>query len=250
MEEKNIKIVLSYDGTAYEGWQYQPSRRTIQGTIEEKLSLILCSPVRLAASGRTDAGVHALNQCANFKTSSHLSPEVILRGLQGLLPRDIWVKSARYIALDFHARYSAISKLYEYRILNRLEPDIFHRDFQWHIRPKLDKSAMASCLQMIEGRHDFSSFRSSGSANLNPVRNIFNAELLEREGGRLAVKVEADGFLRHMVRNIVGTVVEAGLGKLMPEDFRKILDGRERTLAGPNAPPRGLFLVEVKYASE
>jgi len=248
MEEKNIKTVVSYDGTAYEGWQYQPGRSTIQGTIEEKLSLILCAPVKVIASGRTDAGVHALKQTAHFRTSSSLSPDAILKGLNSLLKDDIRVKSARYVHLDFHARYSAISKLYEFYILNRPEPDIFRRAFQWHIRAALDISAMASCLKLIEGRHDFTSFRSSGSANVNPVRNVLRAELTDRKDGLLAVAIEADGFLRHMVRNIVGTVVEAGLGKLTPLDFANILEGRDRKLAGPNAPARGLFLVEVRYA--
>lgn len=248
MEEKNIKIVLSYDGTAYEGWQYQPGRSTIQGTIEEKLSLILCAPVKVIASGRTDAGVHALRQTAHFKTSSSLHPEAILKGLNGLLRDDILVKSARYVPLDFHARYSAISKLYEYQILNRPEPDIFRRAFRWHIRAALDVSAMVSCLKLIEGRHDFTSFRSSGSANVNAVRHILRAELRDRGDGLVAVGIEADGFLRHMVRNIVGTVVEAGLGKITPLDFEHILEGRDRRLAGINAPARGLFLVEVKYA--
>ncbi|RJR18568.1 MAG: tRNA pseudouridine(38-40) synthase TruA [Desulfobacteraceae bacterium] len=247
MEQKNIKLILAYDGANYEGWQYQPGRPTIQGTIEERLSKILGEPIRIIASGRTDAGVHALNQVANFKCSTRLETLSIMRGLNSLLPRDILVKSVECVSADFHARYSARSKVYEYRILNRQEPDIFLRAFQWHIRNPLDRSVMADCLEIIRGIHDFSSFRSSGSGNINPVRNLLAAELIEKGDGKLILRFEADGFLRHMVRNIVGTLVEAAQGKLMPERFGEILEGRDRTLAGPNAPPHGLFLVEVKY---
>lgn len=247
MEEKNIKLVIAYDGTDYRGWQYQREGPTIQSTIEGSLSKITGSPVSLTASGRTDAGVHAMNQVANFKTSSRLPPDVIRKALNSMLPGDIFIRGASYESPLFHARYHASSKVYEYRILNREEPDIFQRRFLWHIRRPLVLPEMAGCLQWLRGTHDFSSFKASGSGNVNPVRTIHSAELIENGGGFVTVRIEADGFLRHMVRNIVGTMVEVGLGAVKPESFKEILDARDRGLAGPTAPPQGLFLMKVNY---
>lgn len=247
MEEKNIKLVIAYDGTDYLGWQYQKTGPTLQATIEEKLLKITGRPAILTASGRTDAGVHALNQVANFKTFSHLTPETLRKALNSLLPHDIYVKSASYEAPEFHARYHALSKVYEYRILNRKEPDVFQRRFLWHIKSALDSKVMSQCLELIRGTHDFSSFRASGSENINPVRTVLAADLIRGQSGILTVRIKADGFLRHMVRNIVGTLVEAGRGAITLEGFREIIKACDRNSAGPTAPPRGLFLMEVNY---
>lgn len=243
----NIKLVMAYDGTRYHGWQRQSREATVQGLVEEKIQMMLGERVTLNASGRTDAGVHAVNQVCNFKTRSRLTPEAIRKGLNSLLPDDIFLRSAEYVPLDFHARYSAKGKAYEYRILNREDPDLFLRQYVWHIQVPLDTEAMAECLAMIRGRHDFSAFKSSGSITLDPVRIVTRAALYGPENGLLRIVLEADGFLRHMVRNLVGTMVEVGMGKIGIEDFRGIFESRDRRLAGIKAPAQGLFLMEVHY---
>lgn len=247
MDKKNIKLTLAYDGTRYHGWQRQKTRITIQQVIEEKIEVMVGRSVRLIASGRTDAGVHALNQVCNFLTHSTIAPESIKKGLNSLLPNDIIVNHAEYVPSEFHARYSAKSKIYEYRILNRECPDIFQRGFSWHVRIPLKINEIAACLDLLEGTHDFSCFKSSGSENTDPVRSVMTAGIHGPENGMLRLFIEADGFLRHMVRNIVGTVVGAGLGKISPKRFVEIVDSGDRRLAGVKAPPQGLFLVEVRY---
>lgn len=249
MDKKNIKLTLAYDGNRYHGWQRQKNGVSIQEAIEDKLEIMFGTPVKLIASGRTDAGVHAINQTCNFTTESGINPNAIKRGLNALLPDDIHVKEARYVPSDFHARYSATAKIYEYRILNRKAPNIFLRHYFWHIRTPLDKKEMAKCLSILKGSHDFSAFKSSGSNNINPVRSIFKADIYgPDENDILRIVFEANGFLRHMVRNIVGTVVEVGLGKMMAKDFKAVLESRDRQAAGIKAPAQGLFLVRVLYS--
>ena len=247
MDDKNIKLIVAYDGTRYHGWQRQQNEITIQEILEEKIQVMTGEPVTLVASGRTDAGVHALNQVCNFRTRSSIPLKSIQKGLNSLLHDDIFIKDAEYASLEFHSRYSAKSKIYEYRILNSETPDIFQRNFLWQIRPALDIETIAVCLAHLRGSHDFSSFRSSGSSNTNPVRSVLKAEINGPENGLLRIVIEADGFLRHMVRNIVGTVIEAGLGKISFNRFKAIVDSRDRRLAGVKAPPQGLFLVNVRY---
>ena len=243
----NIKLVLAYDGSRYHGWQRQPHGITIQEVIEEKIQMMAGDAVTLIASGRTDAGVHAVNQVCHFKTRSHIEPTALKKGLNSLLPDDILVVKAEYVSPDFHARYDAKTKTYEYRILNREEPDIFQRHYVWHIRRSLDVEEMRNCMNLLAGTHDFSSFKSSGSGNMNPVRSVSNAGIYGPEEGLLRVVMEADGFLRHMVRNIVGTLVEVGFGKINSSGFKEIMESRDRSLAGVKAPPQGLFLVKVRY---
>lgn len=247
MGKKNIRLILGYDGSRYHGWQRQRNGLTIQGIIEEKIQIIIGEPITLIASGRTDAGVHAVKQVCNFITRSRISPESIKNALNSLLSNDILVRDVQYVPMEFHSRYDAKSKTYEYRILNRKEPDIFQRKYLWHIRAPLDTDEMAKSLTLLVGIYDFSSFRSSGSDNTNPVRSLMRSELHCSEDGLLKVIIEADGFLRHMVRNIVGTVVEVGLGKMSCERFREIFASRDRRLAGIKAPAQGLFLMDVKY---
>jgi tRNA pseudouridine38-40 synthase len=246
-EKKNIRLILQYDGSRYHGWQRQIEEPTIQGTIEEKVQMMTREPVRLIASGRTDAGVHALNQVCNFITKTKIDPNVLQRGLNALLPDDILIKMAEYVPLDFHAMYSAKSKTYEYRILNRKEPDVFLRSYAWHLESGLDIEGMHNCISSLCGKHDFSAFRSSGSDNRNPVREMMKAELKGPDQGLFRFVFEANGFLRHMVRNIVGTVVEVGQGKMGLDQFWEIFQSKDRRKAGIKAPPRGLFLVEVRY---
>ena len=248
MDRKNIKMVLQYDGTRYHGWQRQKNALTIQAIVEEKIQVITGERVKAIASGRTDAGVHALHQVCHFLTTSNIDPESTRRGLNSLLPEDIFVRHAEYVPVDFHARYSVRSKTYEYRILNREQPNLFLRRYTWHVPRKLDLAGMERCVSLLQGRHDFSSFKSSGSENFNPVREMIRSELhRSSEEGMIHFIFEADGFLRHMVRNIVGTVIEVGSGKISPNEFFQILEARDRKKAGLKAPPQGLFLTMVRY---
>jgi len=247
MDEKNIKLILAYDGSNYHGWQRQKNGVTIQGVIEEKIEIMVGETIKLTASGRTDAGVHAISQVCNFITRSKIGLQEMKRGLNSLLPDDIFVRDTAYVPLAFHARYKVKSKTYEYRILNREDPDLFLRHYVWHIRAPLDAKEMAKCLAVLTGRHDFSAFRSSGSGNLDPVRTVLWAGLHGPEDRMLKLVIEAEGFLRHMVRNIVGTVVDAGLGKIDVSDFKEILESKDRQMAGIKAPPQGLFLMNVEY---
>ncbi len=241
-------MVLAYDGTPYHGWQRQKNALTLQAIVEEKIQLLTREQVPVIASGRTDTGVHALHQVCHFLTHSDMDPESIRKGLNSLLPEDIFVRHAEQAPLDFHARYSVKSKTYEYRILNREQPDLFIRHYAWHVPRKLDMAGMEACVSLLRGRHDFSSFKASRSENLNPVREIVRAEIEESpERGLIRFIIEADGFLRHMVRNIVGTVVEVGSGRIGPDEFPRILEAKDRKRAGLSAPPQGLFLTMVRY---
>jgi tRNA pseudouridine38-40 synthase len=246
--ERIIRLVLEYDGTRYFGWQRQKKEPTIQATLEEAIRSLTGERSPLIASGRTDAGVHALYQVCHFKTSSEADTGALKRGLNALTPSDILVKDAEHAPEDFHARYRTKSKTYEYRILNRPDPDVFVRAYTWHVPRDLDFAAMKACMDLIRGKHDFTSFRSAGSTNIDPVREMMRSELLRYDEHHLKFIFEADGFLRHMVRNLVGTVVEVGQGRFSLDDFTKILHARERRLAGTKAPPHGLYLIMVKYA--
>ena len=246
-EERNIKLILEYDGSCYHGWQRQVGMTTVQEVLEEKIRTMTGETVNVIASGRTDAGVHALHQVANFKTGTHLDAATLKKGLNALLPADIFIKQVAFVSMDFNSRYNAKSKIYEYRILNRKEPNIFLRSYAWHIAAVLDLEKMTRCLSQLLGRHDFSSFKSSGSGIINPVREMTKADLIGPEDGLLHFLFEADGFMRHMVRNIIGTVVEVGRDKITADEFVDIFHSRDRKKAGLKAPPQGLFLKMVKY---
>lgn len=247
-EKRNIKLVLEYDGSAYHGWQRQDNAVTVQEVLEKNIRIIVNDEsVYVLGSGRTDAGVHALNQVCNFRTHSGIDPESMRNGLNSMLPDDVFIKKLEDVPFDFHSRYNVKSKVYEYRVWNKKESEIFLRNYQWHVRGTLHIENMRMCMAMLTGEHDFSSFRSSGSSNLNPVRKMLRAEISEPEEGRLVFLLEAEGFLRHMVRNIVGTVMEVGRGSMTPEEFCRVFQARDRCKAGLNAPPQGLFLMNVKY---
>ena len=247
MALRNIRLVVAYDGTRYHGWQRQKNGLTVQEVIEGSLQVMMEMPVKLLASGRTDAGVHALNQVCNFETRSQIPIDALKRGLNALLPPDILIKDAAVESSKFHSRYRAKSKTYEYRILNRQDPDIFRRGTLWHIRFPLDVEKMSECLSLLKGTHDFSAFKSSGSANTDPIRTLLAVCIERDEDGVLRLVLEGNGFLRHMVRNIVGTLVEVGQGRMDIKDFVEILESGDRRLAGRKAPPQGLFLMAVKY---
>ncbi len=243
----NFKITIEYDGSAYHGWQRQATDRTIQGEIENVLMTMTGNRVALTGSGRTDAGVHAFNQVANFRCDTSLSSEVFQKGLNSLLPEDIVITSCEAVPEKFHARYDVKSKTYHYRIFNRSLPVAIFRQYAWYIRKKLDLDAMRSALRFIVGSHDFKAFEGSGSPRANSVRRVMNADLVKTDDGYIVLKIEGDGFLKFMVRNIVGTLVDVGFGKITPDDFKRILVSKDRNLAGITAPAHGLFLMNVKY---
>ena len=243
----NFKITIEYDGSAYHGWQRQAEDRTIQGEIENALMTMTGDRFTVTGSGRTDAGVHALNQTANFRCATSLTPEVFLKGLNSLLPEDIVITSCKVVPEKFHARYDVKSKVYHYRILNRLLPAAISRQYAWHIRKKLDLEAMKEAICCILGSHDFKAFEGSGSPRASSIRSIINADFVITDNDYIVLRIEGDGFLKFMVRNIVGTLVDVGLDKITPDDFKQILISKDRNLAGITAPAHGLFLMEVKY---
>jgi tRNA pseudouridine38-40 synthase len=246
--QRNFKLVIEYDGTAYHGWQRQKEVSTVQETIETALRTMTGRSVTVAGSGRTDAGVHALNQVATFFVETELTPDIFTRGLNSLLPGDIVVKDCQRVADTFHARYNACSKVYDYVILNQPIPGAIFRKYAWHIKRKLEVSPMREAVLFLKGTHDFSAFEASGSPRSNAVRTIMDVHLTTGNvDDYLVFSVEADGFLRCMVRNIVGTLVDVGMGKTSPREFQDILQSRDRRRAGITAPPHGLFLSEVKY---
>lgn len=245
--QKNIKLTIEYDGAAYSGWQRQKNDRTIQGEIENALLAMTGQKVVLTGAGRTDAGVHALGQVANFICDTRLEPEDFLKGLNSLLPGDIVIKDCAPVNEKFHSRYDAKSKIYNYRILNRTVPAAIGRHYAWHIRKPLILDAMEEAASCLPGTHDFKAFEGAGSPRKSTVRTVFKAEILKKNENIVIFEIEADGFLRFMVRNIAGTLVCAGLGKISPGDVKKILESKDRNNACATAPPHGLFLMEVKY---
>ena len=244
---RNIRLLLEYDGTGYHGWQRQLDGATIQGVLEDAVARLTQERVAVIGSGRTDAGVHARGQVANFRTGSAIPLKAFHQGLNSMLPKDIAVLEAREAAPSFHARKSARAKTYEYRILNRSTRSPLHRNHAWWLAPRLDLGAMAEAAAALPGEHDFTAFRASGSDNLNPVRRVLAAEWREEPGGWLSFTITATGFLRGMVRSLVGTMVEVGRGKVPPIRLAELLENGARHLAGPTAPPQGLYLVEVFY---
>jgi len=250
---KNVKIEIEYDGTNYNGWQIQQRRpdsirteKTIQGVIERVLSGILQEEIKISGSGRTDSGVHAVGQIANFKTKSKMPMAVMQRALNSLLPKDIVIVDIEEAGLNFHARFDALSKIYRYQILNRAYSTAFDRLYQLHVPYKLDVKLMAREARVLIGRKDFKSFQAADKRERNSVRNIKRLSV-RKDGTLINIDIEANGFLYNMVRNIVGTLIEAGRGKFAPGSMRKILLARDRTKAGPTAPAKGLSLMRVKY---
>jgi len=244
---KNFKLVIEYDGTRYHGWQRQKDDRSIQGEIEKALETITGNKVTLIGSGRTDAGVHALGQVANFECETRIEPAALKNALNSLLRDDIVIRACETVSASFHARYDAKSKVYQYRILNRALPAAIGRQYAWFIRKTLNKEAMRTAITHIIGRHDFKSFEGTGSVRQHTIRQVFSADLIEQDGRFLILQIEADGFLRYMVRNIVGTLVDVGLGKLSPHGFKRILDSKDRSQASATAPAHGLTLIRVNY---
>ena len=242
----NIKLVLEYDGSAYHGWQRQANAPTVQGIVEDKIRVITKNKVNLIGAGRTDAGVHAKGQAANFRTVSGLEPASWQRALNSLLPPDIVIREAKQVSEKFHSRFSARGKVYQYRILNRSLRSVMDRLSVWHIPYPLNINTMKQAAKMLVGRHDFSAFKSSGGET-KTGRCRVKRLTIQRFGDLIVITIEANRFLQYMVRNIIGTLVEAGRGKIKTQEVKQILQSRDRRLAGPTAPPQGLCLIEVKY---
>jgi len=245
---RNIKLTIEYDGTNYFGWQIQNKRqsKTVQKTIEKCLQKILQRRIKLIASGRTDAGVHAKAQVANFKTESSLSLEKLQRALNAVLPPDIAITHIEEVKLDFHSRFEAKSKVYRYTILNRPYRSSLLKDSVYFYPYPLDTKLMQRQARILLGRHNFKAFQASDKKERNSVRTIKQLKII-KDKDLIYIDIEADGFLYNMVRNIVGTLIEIGRGKFSAGSLRKIMLSKKRRLAGPTLPARGLCLVEVKY---
>ena len=244
---ENFRLIVEYDGTAYHGWQRQKTDRTIQGEIEKALAIMTGKFIRLAGSGRTDAGVHAIGQTASFNSDAGFSPDIYLKGLNSLLPDDILIKACESVDPAFHARYNARSKIYQYRILNCDMPSVMERRYVWHIRQRLNLKSMQKATSYFVGKHDFKAFEGTGSPRASTVRHVIRAGMRETEDNQILFDIEAEGFLRYMVRNMVGTLVDVGRGRIPEEDVKGILLSRDRNQAGATAPARGLFLIKVNY---
>ena len=243
---RNLRMVVAYVGTRYAGWQVQPGIPTIQGVLEDRASRMLRGPVRLAGAGRTDAGVHARGQVANFLTESRIPPAGLVRGLNALLPADISVMRADEVEESFHARADARGKEYRYRIVSADVVSPFEAPFVASVRGRLDAVAMRAAARHFLGTHDFTSFCPVASPIENKVRTLRVSEV-DEDDGRLTFRVVGDGFLRHMVRTLAGTLIWVGGGRLDAAAIPAIMAGRDRRLAGPVAPASGLILEQVFY---
>lgn len=244
---KNIKIVIEYDGADYHGWQCQANLPTVQKTIEDALRQITGENVKITGSGRTDAGVHATGQAASFLTGTQLDSGTLRKALNSTLPRDISIIEALEVPDGFHAQFSSRSKIYEYRIFNRPHPPALQRNRVWHIPEKLDTEKMKEAASHLEGKHDFSVFAAADITVKTTVRTVERVHVKKTREGIILIEIEADGFLKRMVRMITGTLVETGKGKLAPEGFGQMLAQGQKTKNVFTAPPQGLFLKKVLY---
>lgn len=250
---RNIKLTIAYDGTDYSGWQRQKNATTIQGEIEQQLLLITTFPVTLHGAGRTDAGVHAKGMVANFHTEAALPCPVLQKGLNSLLPRSIRIMGCSEEPHEFHARFSAKAKTYTYSLFTGPIQSPMHRLYALHFPRVLHQDKICASLEMIIGSHDFASFEASGSRDLNvpgirgAVRTMHEATFSQIAHDLYQFQFTADGFLRHMVRNLVGTLLETGVDRLSILEFERILSAKTRSEAGPTAPAHGLMLEKIFY---
>lgn len=248
---RSLKLTLAYDGTHFSGWQVQDEQRTVQLVLEQAWNGVAGESIRITASGRTDAGVHAIGQVASLETDNRLAPEVLQKALNANLPEDVVVLAVEEAASGFHAIRDAVSKRYRYVLHDGPTADVFRRHYCWKTWQRLDAEAMHRAAEPLRGKHDFCSFQSSGSERKTTVRNV--TELFVRRGKGLdadviLIEIEADGFLYNMVRAIVGTLVEVGRGARGESWPLEVLNARDRREAAMTAPPQGLFLVSVEYA--
>lgn len=247
---RTLRLTLAYDGTDYAGWQIQPDRLTVQGAVERALEKITGSPVRILASGRTDAGVHALGQVASFRTDTRLTTDVLHRALNGELPPDVAILGVAQVPEGFHPIRDAARKRYRYTIHDGPVRDVFGRRYCWHYRRRLDADSMHRAAGKLLGTHDFAAFQTSGAPRQSTVRTIFDISVKRGRGVKsdvVTLEIEADGFLYNMVRTIVGTLVDVGRGAQSEAWVSEVLASADRRQAGSTAPPQGLFLVCVTY---
>ena len=245
-----FKTTLAYDGTDFAGWQWQPDQRTVQGELQAALERITQERPKCIASGRTDAGVHALGQVVSFASDTRLAPGVLTKALNAELPEDILVFDVAAAPDGFHALRDALRKRYRYVIQDGRLPDLFSRKYVWHVYQRLDADAMRRAAASLVGTHDFSSYETTGSPRLTSVRTVLDLAVERRQAeltDRVIIEVEADGFLYNMVRNFVGTLVQVGQGRAGESWPAEVLALRDRTKAGMTAPAQGLFLVGVDY---
>jgi tRNA pseudouridine38-40 synthase len=246
MGHRNLKLTLAYDGTRFVGWQKQAGGESIQGLLEGAMSRLEGAPVTVHGAGRTDAGVHAESQVASARVTLAHDAATIVRALNAILPPDVRVNAVEDVAADFHARFSAREKAYRYRIANVAVMSPFVRAYAWHVPEPLDLAAMRDAAAAVVGTHDFAAFQSAGSDVATTERTVTRSEFVDRDG-LLAYEIAGTGFLRHMVRAIVGTLVEVGRGRRPSTDVQAVLAGRSRREAGATAPAHGLTLVKVEY---
>ena len=244
---RNIKLTIEYDGKDFNGWQKQPNKLNIQGEIEKAIKQITGEEVDLTASGRTDAGVHALGQVANFKTNSELPIEKFPIALNANLKKSIVIKSAEEVEERFHSRLTCKQKTYRYVINNSKYGTAIYRNLETHIPIKLDIQKMQQAVKYFEGEHDFKAFKASGTSSKSSVRTIYKAEVIDAGNERIYIELTGNGFLYNMVRIIAGTLVDVGLEKIEPEDIKEIIKSQKRENAGKTLPPQGLYLVRVEY---
>lgn len=247
---RTFKLTLAYDGTAYAGWQLQPGQATLQGALEQALQTITRETIRVAASGRTDAGVHALGQVVSFRSQTHLSCDVLLKALNAELPRDVAALQLDEAPADFHATRDALRKRYRYQLDDGPVRDVFARAYVWQLRERVDAEVMHRAAQALVGTHDFASFETHGSPRDSSVRTVYELNLQRGQGDRahrVTLEIEGNGFLYNMVRAIVGTLVEVGRGVRDQAWPAQVLAACDRKAAGQTAPPQGLFLVRVDY---
>ncbi len=243
---RNIKLTIEYEGKDYNGWQKQPNHLNIQGEIERAIQNVTGEEVELIGSGRTDSGVHAFGQVANFKINSEFPIEKMATAINSQLKQSIRVLKAEEVDLRFHSRYNCHQKTYGYFIENSEQGSAVYRNITYHISQPLDIKAMQEAANYLVGEHDFSSFKSSGTSSKSSVRTIYKAQVV-KEQERVAIILTGNGFLYNMVRIIAGTLVEVGLGNISPEEMKKILEAKDRQKAGKTLPAQGLFLMSVEY---
>ena len=244
---RNIKLTIEYDGKDFNGWQKQPDKLNIQGSIESAIKQITGEEVELNASGRTDAGVHAYGQVANFKTESNLPIEKFPIAINTKLKRSIRIIKAEEVDERFHSRLSCKRKTYRYVINNSEFASAIYRNLETHIPQKLNIEKMKEAIKNFEGEHDFKAFKASGTSSKSSVRTIYKAEIKEMPNNRIYIELTGNGFLYNMVRIIAGTLVDVGIEKIKPEDIPNIIKQGKRDLAGKTLPPNGLYLLNVEY---
>ncbi len=244
--KRKFKLIIEYEGTRYHGWQVQSNGVTVQEVLQKALQKITKKKTSVVASGRTDAGVHAEAQTAHFTTSSRMTPHQFLKALNSVLPHDITVRQVEEVPLEFHAQKSALRKTYRYTLLNRDYPSALAYRRCWFVPHPLNVNAMRRAKTCLLGRHDFSAFRASNCEAKSPVKELTQLRI-SREKDFIHLLFEGNAFLKHMIRNITGTLVDVGKGRMAPGRVKEILDSRDRNQAGPTAPPQGLCLLRVDY---